>query len=305
MINLPHTATAYMSTRERHTNAQERADSFSSKNGSSEKTAATEKKDYPRILNFRRILIGMTLLSLLGVGGLVYGERNRDLNKELREAHKLCETTKKDAAQILCDFKIELGRLKEIQLQENSDLIISINVNKNGLELIDSYQHLKLNENDPTEVRAFIDETIAKIDVVMDIPGINVSNYVIYMKRFKSEDPSKPGLFIVKQDYTGSAGVDAKGEKVKTSRYLSEFDKYVTGVNGGVFPSSTLSFLHTAIGSNAGDGPYGDYPGFGGRLAVTPQHHSQLINQYLNHLRPWEQELYLDWIKAHPIKYNE
>jgi len=285
-----------MSIRERHTKAQERADAFSSKNGSAEKTVTTEQKEHRRIINFRKILFSILLLSGLATLGVVQSERNKDVNKALREAHQACERDWDDSAEIICDLTVEFGRLKEIPNKKHATAIVSIAVQKNNKLILDEWEYFRFYEIESQEVGKKIDEIISKMESLHNESGLNVFGYAIYTQYVDEESPQAKTLLLVTQDYTASAGTDTKGQRTLTSWYRSSMDLYMPGVYPGNFPVSTIDSLHTVKGDKSKDGLRRVYPGYGGTIIMGRSQQSELINSNFKYLRPWEQELYLKWV---------
>jgi hypothetical protein len=285
-----------MSIRERHTKAQERADVFSSKNGSSEKTVTTEQKEHRRVINFRKIVFLILLLSGLASLGVVHGERNKDVNKALREAHQACERDYDDSAEILCDLTVEFERLKELTHKEHSTAMVSIAVQQNNKLILDEWEYFRLYEIEPQEVGKKIDEIISKMKSLYAESGLDVFGYAIYTQYIDEESPQAKTLLLVTQDYTASAGTDTKGQRTMLSWHRSSLDLYMPGVYPGNFPVSTIDSLHTMKGDKSKDGLRRVYPGYGGTIVLSRNQQSELINSNFKYLRPWEQELYLKWV---------
>lgn len=281
-----------MSKDERLTNAHERAATFSSKNVSSEKTAA-EKKDFPRILNFRRILFSLLVLSGLVTAGAIHGERNKDVNKALREAHQACEADYDDSAEILCDLTIEFERLKEITHKEHSTVLVSIAVQKNNKLVLDEWHYIRLYEVEPEDLRQKIDKIVSEMKALYSEQGLTVFGYAIYTQYVNEESDSLKKLLIVTQDYTASAHTNKEGQRALVSMHRVAMDLYVPSVTPASFPMSTIDLLYTHKGDKSRDGLQRVYPGMGGTLSLGKNQQSELINKYFKYLRPLEKEYYV------------
>ncbi len=290
----------------------EHSAALSKRNGSSEEKIepptqeqANEKR---RVLTFRRLLTGLILLTGLsmvtGVGLSVYGEKTKDVNSAIREAHAKCETIPRSGPQVLCDLTAEFERLKEVVSVKDATIILSMSVVKNRKHLINEWHYIKLNESKPEEVSALIDRVVLQIKSLPYDPEMSIFGYATFTKHLPLGQPDKPNNLMVTQDFTAVSTKEVEGKSTQWVAYRSGFDEYVPYTNAGYYPYDTFDFRYTTVGDPTLDGPHRTYPGYGGRVSLDPRSQLRATSKYLSHLRPWEQELYFNWIAKHPIQWN-